>query len=110
MLVRMYVSKPNKVDRPKSMQQEANSLELMLALEFGGWTKTEDTIGAWVNEDEIHMDKTDVYEILITDYDHNHEAKIKEFVQNFGKIYKQECLPFAVMNSHNHFIQIPPHD
>ena len=105
MLIRMYVSKPNKIDRVKSMQQEVNSLEFMLALAFGGWTKHENAIGAWVNHD-LHMNVTDVYEILIADYDHSHEAKIIEFVKNFGRIYEQKCLPFAVIGSHNHFVEI----
>ena len=106
MLVRMYVSKPNKINRVKSMQQEVNSLEFMLALEFGGWTKHENAIGAWVNDDNLHMDVTDVYEIMITDYDHSHEAKIIEFVKRFGKIYEQECIPFTVIGSHNHFVEV----
>lgn len=104
MLVRMYVSKPNKVT--KAMQQDVNSLEFMMALEFGGYTQTRDATGAWVNGDTLHMDVTDVYEILITNYDHKHEVKITEFIKHFGNIYGQECLPFAVIGSHNHFVKI----
>lgn len=78
----------------------------MMALEFGGYTQTRDTTGAWVNGDVLHMDMTDVYELLISDYDAKHEAKIIEFIKNFGKIYEQECLPFAVIGSHNHFVKV----
>ena len=106
MLIKMYISKPNKFSLTQSMKQEIRSLEFTLALEFGGYTQTRDTTGTWVNEDILYMNMTDVYELLISDYDHNHEAKIKEFIQNFGRIYEQKCLPFAVIGSHNHFVEI----
>lgn len=106
MLIRMYISKPNKFNLTQAMQQDVNSLEFVMATEFGGYTQTRDATGAWVSGDTLHMDVTDVYEILITNYDAKHEAKIIEFIKNFGNIYGQECLPFAVIGSHNQFVEI----
>lgn len=104
MLIKMYISKPN--ETTMEMKTEILSFEFAMATEFGGYTKVSDANGAWVNGDTLHMDKTDVYDILINNYDARQEAKIKEFIRNFGKIYEQECLPFAVISSANHFVEI----
>lgn len=104
MLIKMYISKPN--DPTMEMKSSVLSLEFAMATEFGGYTKVSDANGAWVNEDTLYMDKVDTYEILITSYDHDHEKKLIEFVKGFGRIYEQQCIPFAVMNSDNHFVEI----
>lgn len=97
----MYVSHPFLVGSPEAVAL-VGTIEADISKYFGGFTVTLGR-GVWIDPDGMtHTDVVDVYEIMVDD--HTSTLIMDEFAKRFAKAYDQECIPYSIMRSENHFM------
>lgn len=102
-MIRMYVSHPFLVGSPRAVGL-VGTIEADIAKHFGGFTVTGGR-GVWIDPDGVtHTDVVDVYDIMVDDT--TSTLIMDEFASRFAKAYDQECIPYAIMRSENHFMDV----
>lgn len=102
-IITMYVSKPEEIQTRASVRD----IKLNIAKEFNGYTLIPNCEGVWFSsEGELFRDNVDKIEIMVYEYDIFVRAKIEKFIRQLGKAYGQQALPFTVVSSENHMVQI----
>ena len=109
MLVKLYVSRPEILS--DSQLADISLFEFQISHLFGGFTKYENATRVWVNylEDDEYRDVVDVYEVLIPHELASRKEVITTFTtlaKEFGQLLGQKCIPFTILESENHFVDI----
>ncbi len=100
-MIRMYVSHPFIIGSPEAIAL-VGTIEADIAKHFGGFTLTQGR-GVWVDPDGVtHNDVVDVYDIMADDK--TSTLVMIELAKRFAKAYDQECIPYSIMGSENHFM------
>ncbi len=103
-VIRMYVSRPF-VFADREEMNKVDTIEADIARHFGGFTVSPQARGVWIGPDGVrHVDVVDVYDIMVDDT--TSTLVMNEFARRFAKVYGQECIPYSIMRSENHFINL----
>ncbi len=103
-MVRMYVSRPF-VFADSEAVDVITKIEEDIAKHFGGFTIIPHARGVWIDSDGVrHHDVVDIYDIMVDDT--TSTLIMNEFAKRFAKAYGQECIPYSIMRSENHFIDV----
>lgn len=102
-IVRMFVSHPYLVGSPEAVALVA-TIEADMSRHFGGFTVSM-ARGVWIGPDGVrHVDVVDVYDIMVNDT--TSTLVMGVFAERFAQAYGQESIPYAIMRSENHFIEV----
>lgn len=102
-MIRMYVSHPYIVGSVEAVAMVA-TIEADISKHFGGFTVSNGR-GVWIDDAGVrHVDVVDIYEIMADDK--TSTLRMNEFAERFARAYDQECIPYAIMRSENHFINV----
>ena len=102
-MIRMYVSHPFVFAKAEYINT-ISEIEADIAKHFGGFTVSSGR-GVWIDPDgKRHNDVVDIYDIMVDD--HTSTLVMDDFAKRFAKAYDQECIPYSIMRSENHFINV----
>lgn len=100
-MIRMYVSHPFIAGSPEAVAL-VGTIEADIAKHFGGFTVSNGR-GVWIDDEGVrHNDVVDIYDIMVDDT--TSTLAMNEFARRFAKAYGQECIPYAILKTENHFV------